>query len=313
MDAFVPPDTHVPMDAGLRDTPSPDDQAMSDVGPTCTDGLHNGDETARDCGGDCPSCADNFACIVDGDCQSDFCHPVSARCVRPTCRDGFHNGTESALDCGGICAGCAVGETCADGADCRSAMCETVCTTLRDCTTLHERDPSLSSGVYQIDVDEEGPLLPMDAYCDMVTSGGGWTLVLNYMHQGGTNPGLSIRRDSLPLQGTVELGRDESRTEFWGHAANTLLAEMAFDDMRFYGVSRTYPDRVVHFSNRAAEVHDYMRTGTGDALPEIYDPAQTFLFDDHTAALPLAVVSGSGYNWRSNRALTDYPFYGTSD
>ncbi len=45
-------------------------------GPTCSDGVQNGNETGVDCGGpDCPAC--------------------------PTCSDGVQNGNETGIDCGG--------------------------------------------------------------------------------------------------------------------------------------------------------------------------------------------------------------------
>ena len=54
-----------------------------DVVPaTCSDLLHNGDESGVDCGGtDCAPC-------------------------EPTCDDGFQNGDETGIDCGGVCAFC---------------------------------------------------------------------------------------------------------------------------------------------------------------------------------------------------------------
>jgi hypothetical protein len=51
-------------------------------GPTCEDGIQNGNETGVDCGGpDCPAC--------------------------PTCFDGIQNGDETGVDCGGSCQPCA--------------------------------------------------------------------------------------------------------------------------------------------------------------------------------------------------------------
>jgi hypothetical protein len=46
--------------------------------PTCSDGIKNGNETAIDCGGDCPRCADGQGCATRDDC-------VSARCGGGTC------------------------------------------------------------------------------------------------------------------------------------------------------------------------------------------------------------------------------------
>ena len=52
-------------------------------GPTCDDGIQNGDETGVDCGGSCKPCT-----------------------VDPTCDDGIQNGDETGVDCGGSCEPC---------------------------------------------------------------------------------------------------------------------------------------------------------------------------------------------------------------
>lgn len=54
-------------------------------GPTCDDGIQNGDETGVDCGGSCEPCV-----------------------ATPTCDDGIQNGDETGVDCGGSCAPCVV-------------------------------------------------------------------------------------------------------------------------------------------------------------------------------------------------------------
>ena len=41
--------------------------------PSCTDGVKNGNESDRDCGGSCPKCPDGRACKAPADCVSDNC------------------------------------------------------------------------------------------------------------------------------------------------------------------------------------------------------------------------------------------------
>jgi hypothetical protein len=105
------------------------------VDPGCTDGLQDGTETDKDCGGSCgATCADGKLCMVDGDCMNGFCNQTSHTCATPTCTDTIKNGAETDKDCGGaLCDG--QGKTCADGlkcsvnADCTHGYCKAgVCT-----------------------------------------------------------------------------------------------------------------------------------------------------------------------------------------
>jgi len=93
------------------------------VGPTCTDGRLNGDETDVDCGGDCPPCQAGASCLVGGDCESDICD--DGACLGASCFDGLQNGDESDVDCGGSCAApCADGLRCEGIEDCAvSSVC----------------------------------------------------------------------------------------------------------------------------------------------------------------------------------------------
>jgi len=82
-------------------------------GPTCTDGIQNGNETGVDCGGSCAPCdvsgctdpsAHNYnpnANVDDGSCE--------------TCTDGVQNGDETGVDCGGsLCDPCGGNGGCTD-------------------------------------------------------------------------------------------------------------------------------------------------------------------------------------------------------
>nr|MBK7790372.1 T9SS type A sorting domain-containing protein [Saprospiraceae bacterium] len=85
-------------------------------GPTCTDGIKNGQETGIDCGGPtCPPCPPTCNDgIKNGqetgvDCGGPTCPPCAA-----TCSDGIQNGQETGVDCGGpTCPPCAA--SCTDG------------------------------------------------------------------------------------------------------------------------------------------------------------------------------------------------------
>ena len=114
----------------------------------CDNGAKDGNETDRDCGGDCGPCRDGLACRVGADCESRLC--VSGRCAEPRCDDQQHNGNETDVDCGGSCAPCANGSRCAHETDCVSGYCiEGICRDV-ECTD-EERNGS------ETDVDCGGP------------------------------------------------------------------------------------------------------------------------------------------------------------
>ncbi|MDF1696117.1 MAG: zinc-dependent metalloprotease [Saprospiraceae bacterium] len=79
-------------------------------GPTCTDGVQNGNETGVDCGGpDCPACPTCNDGVQNGnETDVDCGGPDCPAC--PTCNDGIQNGNETGVDCGGPdCAPCGGG------------------------------------------------------------------------------------------------------------------------------------------------------------------------------------------------------------
>ncbi|MCB0560802.1 MAG: T9SS type A sorting domain-containing protein [Phaeodactylibacter sp.] len=78
-------------------------------GPTCSDGVQNGDETGVDCGGpDCPACPTCSDGVQNGDETGVDCGgPDCPACV--TCTDGVQNGDETGVDCGGSCPPCSGG------------------------------------------------------------------------------------------------------------------------------------------------------------------------------------------------------------
>jgi alpha-tubulin suppressor-like RCC1 family protein len=84
---------------------------------TCFDGVQNGTETGKDCGG---SCAAGAACTTALDCATGVCSAATHLCATATCADGVQNGTETDVDCGGAsCPACGDGKKCATVADCQ--------------------------------------------------------------------------------------------------------------------------------------------------------------------------------------------------
>lgn len=88
-------------------------------GPTCKDGVQNGDETGVDCGGSCPPCRPGPTCHdgeQNGDEEGVDCGGSCPDCPsEPSCNDGVKNGDEEGVDCGGSCPDCPSEPSCNDG------------------------------------------------------------------------------------------------------------------------------------------------------------------------------------------------------
>ncbi len=93
------------------------------VASSCSDGVQDGDETGKDCGGSCPACPNGRACLIDADCVTNNCD-VDNVCRNSLCADGVNDLDETGVDCGGPdCARCSNGQACILGSDCASHAC----------------------------------------------------------------------------------------------------------------------------------------------------------------------------------------------
>jgi len=88
----------------------------------CANGLKDGGETDKDCGGPCGPCADGKHCVSGNDCLSLVC--TNKVCKSPTCGDAVKNGSESDVDCGGPCSPCADGKACEAPSNCTGGVCD---------------------------------------------------------------------------------------------------------------------------------------------------------------------------------------------
>ena len=164
--------------------------------------------------------------------------------------------------------------------------------------------PASTSGVYWIKNANINAGNPFQVYADMSTDGGGWMLVLNYLHLGGTNPNLSLLTNSLPLQGSTTLGVDESGSAtYWGHATPALLSKFSFTELRFYARTSAHA-RVIHFKTSENNTLNYFKTGAG-SMTGIASSFTTL--SGHTAYLP-AATQNYFYD-QANLAMTNFPFW----
>lgn len=140
---------------------------------------------------------------------------------------------------------------------------------------------------------------------DNDTDGGGWLMILNYVHLAGDNSELSIRNTDLPLLGSSTVGDNEAGTPNWGHMGNALAAAIDFEEMRFYGETTDH-ERIINFTTRFASAVNYVKTGTG-SFDGITIRSNHTELDTHTANIPIQGINE--FSDQGDLALTNFPFW----
>ena len=96
---------------------------------SCSNGVRDGFESDKDCGGACDSCGDAKVCTSDDDCSSEHCYRKNGNkdirggtCVSYTNKK--RDGDESDVDCGGSASNrCNLNQKCVVANDCASGNC----------------------------------------------------------------------------------------------------------------------------------------------------------------------------------------------
>ncbi|NKI32919.1 LamG-like jellyroll fold domain-containing protein [Croceivirga thetidis] len=147
----------------------------------------------------------------------------------------------------------------------------------------------LGNGVFEADVD--------------VSNGGGWVLVLQYVHSGGSNPDLEIVNtgEDLPILSTSALGTDESGSTSWGHISNTYFTTLSVEEIRWFAQTSNH-NRTIHFSSPVGI--SYAETGNGSFAGIA---ANNTKLTGHSANLPDS--ANNQFQDQGDLALTNFPFY----
>ncbi|TXD71600.1 lectin-like protein, partial [Aequorivita antarctica] len=161
---------------------------------------------------------------------------------------------------------------------------------------------SVASGTYYFSFNGN----TFQGVLDNDTDGGGWLMILNYVHQAGDNSDLQVRNTDLPLLGASILGSSEAASSTWGHFGNALAADLDFEEVRFFAQTSRDINNIIDFTTDFSSVLDYVKTGNG-SFSGINNPTNYTLGANHNASIPQNAPDF--FSNEGDFALTNFPFW----
>ena len=134
-------------------------------------------------------------------------------------------------------------------------------------TALYNDTGINTSGVYWIKASGFNSGTAVQGYFTF-DGNNGYLMVVNYVHDGGTDPALNDRTNSsLPLFGSNTLGTNESGGTYWGHinpgsSNGGVGAFGTVNTVRWYGKTSNH-GRVIHFDTTNTNTINMMNNGSG--------------------------------------------------